>query len=53
LSQLQLKVAGTQRTEIYSCAEMEEGFSKAGVSVPLRRERTDSVSRGLSISFLT
>jgi len=53
LNKLQLKAAGTQGMEIHARAQIAAGFSMAGAAVALRPSRTDSVSRGLSISFLT
>ena len=53
LSKLELSVAGTEGTRPHARAEMVAGFSTAGAAWTLKPLRTDSVSRGRSISLLT
>ena len=46
-------MAGTEGTRPYARAEWAAGFSTDGAAWALKPWRTDSVSRGLSISLFT
>jgi len=53
IGKLELSVVALKITRNHARAEMAAGFSTAGAAWTLKPLRTDSVSRGRSISFFT